>query len=69
MKLDVEGFELEAILGSSEVFRKKRVAVLMVEIHDAILERRGKKSSDIVNFLESVGYTRDCRTGFTIFTV
>jgi len=67
MKMDVEGFEWEAILGSPDVFRNKRISVLMVEIHDAIMRGRGKSPEDLVDFLKSTGYSCHPQSGFTIF--
>lgn len=62
MKVDIEGHEYEAILGSKEVFEQKRVHHLILELHPWILEKRDLKADDITDFLKSCGYHR--REGF-----
>lgn len=56
LKVDIEGGEYEAILGAPEVFRDRRVRVLVLELHPAILGRRGRDPGDIVRLLEASGY-------------
>ena len=56
LKIDIEGFEYEAILGSKELFSQGRVRNIALELHDSTLFRRGKKMEDITRFLESCGY-------------
>jgi len=56
MKMDVEGHEYEAILGSPEVFLSKRVRSLALELHPSILKERGKDPGEITGFLQSAGY-------------
>jgi FkbM family methyltransferase len=57
MKMDVEGYEYEAILGSQEVFRSKRVRTLVLELHSWILRDRGLNPDEITGFLQSAGYS------------
>lgn len=57
MKMDVEGFEHEAILGSPQVFESKRVKLLALELHDWILRDRGLNPEEITGFLSKAGYT------------
>lgn len=59
MKVDIEGFEYEAVLGSPEVFRAGRVRALALELHPAALAARGKAAADITGFLEACGYRPD----------
>lgn len=59
MKMDIEGFEYEAILGSPEVFRKHRVRALALELHGRMLVARGRAPEDIASFLQSCGYQVD----------
>jgi FkbM family methyltransferase len=61
MKMDIEGFEYEAVLGSPEVFRSGRIEYLALELHSTILSRRGKREKDIVDFMEECGYRCDDR--------
>ena len=56
MKIDIEGFEYEAILGSKEIFREHRVKKLAVEFHPRILERRGLDPKVMNDFLCDQGY-------------
>jgi FkbM family methyltransferase len=61
MKIDIEGFEYEAILGSQMVFGKHRIKKLILELHPTILRRRGLNPSHITDFLERQSYTIDSR--------
>ena len=56
MKVDIEGFEYEALLGSRSVFAEMRMRVLALELHPTILAKRGKEMSDIVTMLDVTGY-------------
>ena len=59
MKVDIEGGESEAILGSPDLFRQHRVRVLALELHPRQLAERGKDPDDLVRFMNSCGYTND----------
>lgn len=59
MKMDIEGGEYEAILGSREVFKSRRVRRLALELHPVILRRRGLDPSAITSFLSASGYKLD----------
>jgi len=61
MKMDIEGFEYEAVLGSREVFLGTTLEYFALELHPTILARRGKPEKDIVDFLADCGYRRDER--------
>ena len=67
MKMDIEGFEYEAVLGSREVFTSHRVRAFALELHETILARRGKAVADITRFLEGAGYRADRRTGHLVY--
>jgi FkbM family methyltransferase len=56
MKMDIEGFEYEALLGSPSVFAHHRVRALALELHPRILEQRRKNATDIVDMLTRHGY-------------
>ncbi len=56
MKVDIEGFEYEALLGSKEVFEQRRVRVLALELHPTILAARGKRVADITQMLAACDY-------------
>jgi len=67
MKMDIEGFEYEAILGSKDIFKSGRVGGLALELHPPALSRRNHSADEIVRFLESSGYERDATTPNTVF--
>lgn len=56
MKIDIESFEYEAVLGSKESFKTDLVENIALELHPDILKSRGKSGSEIVDFLISAGY-------------
>jgi hypothetical protein len=56
MKIDIESFEYEAVLGSKELFQTDLIENIALELHPDILESRGKSGTDIVEFLQSAGY-------------
>jgi FkbM family methyltransferase len=68
LKLDVEGFEYEAIMGSQAIFRERRVGVIILELHSALLQKRHLNPQVIVRFLHECGYSRDIRFGTLVFT-
>ncbi len=68
MKMDIESFEYEAILGSPAVFEQNRIENIALELHPSILKRRGKSESAIVGFLERNGYRRNEDHRTLVFT-
>ena len=61
MKLDIEGFEYEAVLGSRDLFASEVIESIALELHPSILAQRGKSGEEIVAFLEDCGYKQDAR--------
>lgn len=59
-KLDVEGSELNALLGSSGLLEKKAISYLQFEISKPMLDGLNTKAKFIFDFLESKGY--ECHT-------
>jgi FkbM family methyltransferase len=59
MKIDIEGFEYEAVLGSRELFEQGVIEHLALELHPHILKARGKREADILDFLTASGYVRN----------
>ena len=57
VKIDVEGFEQEVIRGSTELLKARRIALLMVEYHEHILNAHGLRSQDSHDLICSFGYT------------
>jgi FkbM family methyltransferase len=56
LKIDIEGWEYEAVLGSPDLFRSGRVKALALELHPPLLLRRGLDSAKITDFLAECGY-------------
>lgn len=56
LKIDIEGWEYEAVLGSPDLFRSGRVKALALELHPPLLLRRGLDSAKITDFLTECGY-------------
>jgi FkbM family methyltransferase len=68
MKVDIEGFEYEAILGSPELFKNKRVTSIALELHPEILKNRGKSAGDILEMLRENGY-REATNKSSVWTI
>lgn len=56
MKIDVEGWEYEAVLGSRGLFASGRVDAVALELHPHLLAARGLRAEDITEFLTQCGY-------------
>ena len=67
MKMDIEGFEYEAVLGSKELFRDGRINAFALELHPESMRRRGIDPREIVDFLQRFGYREDNSTGNTVY--
>jgi len=59
MKMDIEGFEYEAVLGSRGLFQSGLIEHIALELHPGLLERRGKSADEILQFLAACGYARN----------
>jgi FkbM family methyltransferase len=59
IKIDIEGGEYEAILGSIALFRNKKVEAIALELHPKILSKRQLSADKIIQNLEEFGYTID----------
>lgn len=66
MKIDVEGFEYEAILGSKELFAGNLIENIALELHPSILSKRGKSEQEILDFLVANGYEKNTTAGTLI---
>lgn len=69
MKIDIEGFEYEAILGSKDVFLSHKVSKIALELHPWLLKKRGKDTTEITSFLESCGYHLNTNYSNTLYEV
>jgi FkbM family methyltransferase len=67
LKVDIEGYEYEAILGSPELFKEKRIKALALELHPQILSRRQLSPNVITSFLEECGYRIEPSLGPSVF--
>lgn len=61
VKMDIEGAEYEAILGSRDLFRNGRVRALALELHPSAIRSRGLDPDAIHSFLINAGYELDKR--------
>jgi FkbM family methyltransferase len=57
VKLDIEGSEVDAILGASETIRRTRPRLMLIEALGDNLGRRGRTLEDLGASLDAVGYT------------
>jgi FkbM family methyltransferase len=65
MKVDIEGAEYEAVLGSRDIFKTHRVKVLALDLH---LAQLGNARTDkLIAFVEGCGYRRDMRYENTVW--
>jgi FkbM family methyltransferase len=62
MKMDIESFEYEAVLGSKDLFQGEFIKHIALELHPDMLAKRGKSQAEILGFLEASGYK--VNTGF-----
>jgi len=59
MKVDIEGYEYEAILGSPALFQQHRIRILLLELHPNQISSRGLDPTSIERFLINCGYAQD----------
>jgi len=55
IKIDIEGWELQALRGAGHLLRQFRPA-LFIEMHGETMAEKKRKVADIVQFLEEAGY-------------
>lgn len=68
MKIDVEGYEYEAVFGSKDLFISGKVRRLLIEVHENLLRSRGLRAQDISDFLLSCGYGCHRQDGLMVFS-
>ena len=60
IKIDIEGYELDALEGAKKLFSSSKKPVhLFIEIHDDYLKGIQKSHVDIFRLLEGYGYVRN----------
>lgn len=69
LKIDIEGAEYEAVLGSPEVFNSGLVKVIALEYHPDTLSRRGLQAVTIHDFLLKAGYTLDSTLSHPVYVL
>ena len=57
VKMDIEGAEYEAVLGSPELFKAHRIKAFAFELHHAAIASRGGDPEEVIRFLEGCGYS------------
>lgn len=67
MKIDIEGFEYEAVLGSQQIFLEGRVRRIALQLHPRLMVKRGLRPNDITDFLKKCGYSIDVRYDELVF--
>lgn len=67
MKMDIEGFELDALKNAHEILLRK--PALDISLHDTMLEERGQSEGDVLELLKSYGYKTIWQGGGTYFMV
>ncbi len=59
LKVDIEGYEYEALLGAEDLLRSGRIEKIILEIHPHLIEPRGLDPGAIEKMLLGAGYLRD----------
>lgn len=67
MKVDIEGYEYEAILGGEAILSQGLIEYIALEFHPTVLERRQKSMDDITQCLHRCGYVEEARTGIRLY--
>lgn len=67
MKMDIEGFELDALRNAHEILLRK--PALDISLHDRFLLDRGQSDNEVLSLLSSYGYTILLQGGGTYFMV
>lgn len=69
LKIDIEGWEYEAVLGSKDLFRSGRVLAIALELHPRLLAGRHLRGEDITDFLQECGYQPHQEGEHTIYAL
>lgn len=57
MKIDIEGFELKAIVGAIETLKRCRPRLIMLEIVERVMMLNGDKPENLIALLKNLGYS------------
>ena len=69
LKIDIEGAEYEAILGSRDAFKTHRIRRIALELHPKQIAARGHSTETIEAFLQSAGYKRSTESDNALWIV
>ena len=69
MKMDIEGFEYEAMLGAADLIKSKRIKMMAIEFHPRAMADRQKNGAEIINLLEVAGYRRLLARGVDLWGI
>lgn len=58
LKMDIESFEYEALMGAKELLKEGVIHRIVIEFHPNLLEKRGKSVEDILSLLDQCNYKR-----------
>lgn len=56
IKMDVEGYEMNALIGASNLLGNPNLKVLVIELQDWTLQRFGTSKAEVVSLLQSHGF-------------
>jgi FkbM family methyltransferase len=56
VKIDVEGFELDVVLGASQALKEERIGILQLEWNSMARERFGRSRNDVATILQDTNY-------------
>ena len=59
MKMDIEGFEYEALTGAERLLKTKRIRALALEMHPELMRGRGKEPERLETLLTNCGYRKN----------
>lgn len=66
MKIDIEGFELNALRSAESLMKSKMIRNIIVEIHPAHLAALGQSQEEVFKLLEQYGYSVERREGYCL---
>ncbi len=64
MKVDIEGFELNALRSAGNLLKSKAIRNILIEIHPAHLAALHQSAEDVIGLLKQHGYSVEQRDGY-----